>query len=70
MKFDFTRPLHTLTLIKYIQETPRVKDLPPSFLPSFALSVRQSFLSFFFLLSSSYTHNSLCGWADGRTLTS
>lgn len=48
MKFDFTRPLHTLTLIKYIQETPRVKDLPPSFLPSFALSVRQSFYLFFF----------------------
>ena len=48
MKFDFTRPLHTLTLIKYIQETSRVEDLPPSFLPSFTLSVRQSILSFFF----------------------
>lgn len=69
MKFDFTRPLHTLTLIKYIQETSRVEDLPPSFLPSFTLSVCQSFL-FFFRLSLSYTHNSLCGWADGRTLTS
>lgn len=48
MKFDFTRPLHTLTLIKYRQETSRVEDVPPFFLPSFTLSVRQSFLFFFF----------------------